>query len=234
MEMSWGEIVLVPVRQVLTRVGNFIPTLVGVLVILIGGWLAAKTIQKIVTKLLSAVKLDTASQKAHIDTLLAKGDIRYSLSELIGMLSYWLIMLIVFMAAINALGLTVTAGLLNRIIGYLPNVIAAVFMLVLGIFFASLMATVVHTACSNAGIPKARAISQLTQTVIIVFASVIVLEQLGVAASIVIFALQAVIGAIAIAVGIAFGLGCKDIAARTIQNIISQFQKSEEYEASRR
>jgi len=223
--MGLKSIILVPLREVLTRVGNFIPTLAGVLVILIGGWLVAKFVQKIVVRVLKAVKLDTASEKARIDSLLAKGDIKYDLSELIGMLLYWLVMLIVFMAAINALGLAITADLLNRVIAYIPNVIAAVFILVLGIFFASLLASIVHTAASNAGITQARFISQLVQVTIIVFAVVIVLEQLGVAANVVRFTLQAIIAALALATGLSFGLGCKDIAAKAMQNMLDKLKK---------
>lgn len=223
--MAWKSIILVPLKQVLTRVGNFIPTLVGVLVILIGGWLIAKFIQKLVVQVLKALKLDAASEKTRITALLAKGDVKHDLSELIGILLYWLMMLIVFMAAVNALGLTITADLLNRVIAYIPNVIAAVFILVLGIFFATLLASIVHTAASNAGITQAKFISQLVQIVIIVFASVIVLEQLGVAASVVKFTLQAIIAAIALGSAIAFGLGCKDMAAKSMQDALNKLKK---------
>jgi len=225
MRMAWKSIILVPLREVLERVGNFIPTLVGVLVILIGGWMIAKFVQRVVVQVLKAIKLDQAAEKTKIDVLLAKGDVKQKLSELIGVLLYWLMMLIIFMAAVNALGLTVTADLLNRVIGYLPNVIAAVFILVLGIFFSTLLASIVQTAATNAGIRQAKVISQLVQVVIVVFASVIVLEQLSVAAYIITFTLQAIIAALALAAGLAFGLGCKDIAADTTQDIINKLKK---------
>jgi len=223
--MALKSIIVVPVREMLMRVGNFVPTLAGILIILVGGWLIAKFIQRLVVQVLKALKLDAASEKIHITTLLAKGDIKYDLSELVGILLYWLMMLIVFMAAVNALGLTVTAALLNRVIAYIPNVIAAVFILVLGIFFATLLASIVKTAASNAGITQAKFISQLVQVIIIVFASVIVLEQLGVAASLVKFSLQALIGSVALGSAIAFGLGCKEIAGKAAQDAISKLKK---------
>jgi len=225
MGMALRSVIVVPVREVLTRVGNFIPTLVGVLIILIGGWLIAKFIQKIVVQVLKTLKLDDVSEKARISEILAKGEIKYSLSELLGLMLYWLLMLIVVMAAVNALGLTVAADLLNRVIAYLPNVIAAVFILVLGIFFSTLMASIVHTAATNAGVTQARILSQFVQAIIIIFASVIVLEQLGVAANIVVFTLQAIIAAVALAAAIAFGTGCKDIAAKTMQDALGKLKK---------
>jgi len=223
--MNWKSVILLPVREVLTRLGNFIPTLVGVLIILIAGWLFARLVQRLIIQVLKTLRLDAVAEKAKIHDLLSKGGIKQRLSELIGGLSYWLIMLIVVMAAANALGLTVTAGLLDRVIAYIPNVIAAVFILVLGIFFATLLASIVHTAATNAGIVQARFISQLVQVIIIVFAMVIVLEQLGVAAAIISFTLQAIIAAIALGSSIAFGLGCKDIAAKSMQGFLEKFKK---------
>jgi len=223
--MGMKSIVVVPVREVLERIGTFIPTLAGVLLILVIGWLLARFVRKIVVQLLKAVKLDAASEKIRIDDFLAKGGIKSDLSELIGMLLYWVMMLIVVMAAINALGLEITADLLNQVIGYIPNVIAAVFILVLGIFFATLLASIVHTAASNAGITQAKFISQLVQVIIIVFASVIVLEQLGVAATVITFTLKAIIASIALGAAIAFGLGCKDLAARTMQDTLSKLKR---------
>lgn len=223
--MALRSVIVVPVREVLTRVGNFIPTLVGVLIILIGGWLIAKFIQKIVSRVLKTLKLDDVSEKARISDILKKGEIKQSLSELLGLMLYWLLMLIVVMAAVNALGLTVAADLLNRVIAYLPNVIAAVFILVLGIFFSTLMASIVHTTATNAGVTQARILSQFVQAIIVIFASVIVLEQLGVAASIVVFTLQAIIAAVALGAAIAFGTGCKDIAAKTMQDALGKLKK---------
>lgn len=218
------SIVLVPLKEVLVRVGNFIPTLAGVIIILIGGWLVAKLVQKVAVKVLETLKLDVASEKARIHSLLSKGGIDYSLSELIGVLLYWLIMLIVIMAAVNALGLTVTAALLNSIIAYMPNVIAAVFILVLGIFFANLLESVIRTVANNAGIAQAKLLGQVAQTIIVVFAVVAALEQLGIAVRVIAFTLQALIVGVALGGALAFGLGCKDMAAKTMKDLLDKFK----------
>ena len=135
--MDWNAILMEPVRQMLVRVGGFLPTLIGVLVILIVGWIIAGILKNVAVKVLKLIQLDTASERSGLGDLLRRGGIGLSLSELIGVLIYWLIMLLVFMTALNALGMTIAAQLLDKVILYIPNVIAAVFILALGIFFAS-------------------------------------------------------------------------------------------------
>ena len=93
--MDWNLVIMDSVREMLNRVGGFLPRLVGVLLILIIGWLLAKFIQTVITRVLKLIRLDTLSEKSGASTFLAKGGIKYTLSELLGALVYWIIMLIV-------------------------------------------------------------------------------------------------------------------------------------------
>ena len=131
-------------------------------------------------------------------------------------------MLLVFMTALNALGMTVAASLLDKVILYIPNVIAAIFILSLGIFFSSMVGTIVRTASSNAGISQAKFLGQLTQTVIMIFASVITLEQLNIASSILNLAINIILASIGLALAIAVGLGSKDIAGKLMQDLVDK------------
>jgi len=220
--MNWNMIVMVPVREILTRVAGFLPILMGVFVILIVGWIIAGVLKNVVVKLLKLIQLDTASEKSGLGDILRRGGIRHTVSELIGVLIYWLVMLLVFMTSLNALGMTVAASLLDKVIMYIPNVIAAVFILSLGIFFSSMIGTVVRTASSNAGITQAKLLGQLTQVVIMIFAVVITLEQLNIASSILNLAINIIIASIGLSFAIAVGLGSKDIAGKMIQDLVNK------------
>ena len=222
--MDWNAVVMEPVKEVLTRVAGFLPTLIGVLVILVVGWIVAGMIKTIVVKVLKLIQLDTASEKSGLGDVLRRGGIRQTISELIGVLIYWLIMLLVFMTALNALGMTVVASLLDKVILYIPNVIAAVFILSLGIFFSSMVGTIVRTASSNAGIDQAKFLGQVTQSVIMIFAVIITLEQLNVASSILNLAVNIILASIGLALAIAVGLGSKDIAGKMMQEFIDKLK----------
>ena len=220
--MDWNAVVMTPVAEMLGRIAGFLPTLLGVLIILIVGWIIAGMLKSLVVKVLKLIQLDTASEKAGLGDVLRRGGIKQTLSELIGVLIYWFIMLMVFMTALNALGMTVAASLLDKVILYIPNVIAAVFILALGIFFSSMIGTIVRTASSNAGITQAKFLGQLAQTLIMIFASIITLEQLNIASSVLNFAINIILASFGLALAIAVGLGSKDIAGKMIQDLINK------------
>jgi hypothetical protein len=181
-------------------------------------------LKNVVTKLLKVIQFDTASEKSGLSDVLRRGGIKNTLSELIGGLIYWIVMLLVFMAALNALGMTVVASLLDKVILYIPNVIASIFIVSLGIFFASVIGTIVMTACSNAGIKQAKLLSQITKTVIVIFAVIMTMEQLNIATTVLTTTVNIVLGAVGLALAIAIGLGSKDIAGRLMSELVDKLK----------
>ena len=223
--MDWSVIVIEPVKAMLVRAAAFLPTLIGILVILVIGWIVAAVLKNVIVKLLKIIQFDTASEKSGLSDVLRKGGIKNTLSELIGGLIYWIVMLLVFMAALNALGMTVVASLLDKVILYIPNVIAAIFIITLGIFFASVIGSIVMTASMNAGIKQSKLLSQVTQTVIVIFAAIMTLEQLNIATAILSTTVTILLGAIGLAVAIAVGLGSKDIAGKLMQELLDNLKR---------
>lgn len=222
--MNLRSAVMQPMTEMWAQMSIFLPRLIGVLLILVLGWLAAALIQKIITRFLKLARLDSLSEKIGIANILTKGDINYTLSEIIGVLVYWLLVLLVVLMAVDSLRLTVAAELLNQVILYIPNVIASVFILVLGIFFASVLANTVRTAAANAGMQQSRTLGQFTQVIIIIFTIVEALNQLKIDTTIIQLLVKAVLFALSLGVGLAIGLGCKDIAAKHVSELIDSFK----------
>jgi hypothetical protein len=223
--MDWTFVIMESVREMLTIVGAFIPRLIGLLLILILGWLIAKLIETIIVRGLKLVRLDTLAEKSGTSSFLAKGGIKYTLSELIGVLVYWIVVLIVMITALNAMQWTVAAEALNTVVNYIPNIIVALFVIVLGMFVSTLLSTVIRTASSNAGITQARTLGQITQSVVIVFAVVIAMQQLKIQTGIILNVINIVLASTGLALGLAFGLGCKDIAAKIAQDVLDNLKK---------
>ena len=222
---NWQVVLLEPARTVLAQISQFLVNALLVIVILIIGWLISKVIKAVVTKALKAVKLDTLSDKIELDKLLGKGGITYSLSDLVGIICYWLCLLVTFMVAINAIGLTIAAELLNKVVLYIPNVIAALFILVLGMFAATLMRNVVRTAANNAGLSQSKLLAQVVETIVIIFAIFVGLEQLQIGIRITELTISIILGAIGLGLALAFGLGCKDIAGKFVAELVEKFKK---------
>ncbi|MDO8662496.1 MAG: hypothetical protein Q7K98_04655 [Candidatus Omnitrophota bacterium] len=222
---SWQIVLLEPARTVLSQIGQFVVNILLVLIILIIGWLISKVIRTIVTKGLRAVKLDELSDRIELEALLEKGGIGYSFSELIGIICYWLALLVTFMVAINSIGLTIAADLLNKVVLYIPNVIAAIFILILGMFAATILKNIVLTAANNAGISQGKLLAKTVEVIIALFAIFVALEQLNIGIRITELTLAIALGTIGLGLSLAFGLGCREIAGKFVADFVEKLKK---------
>ena len=220
MEMDWNAILLDPLRNFIGQLVGFLPNLLAVAAILIGGWIVAKVIQGVLGRVLRAVKADTLAEKVQLAEMLVRGGIERTFSELVGVLAYWLVMLVVLVAALNALQLTATAELLEGFVGFLPSIVTAVLVLILGILAAGFLAATVRTVATNAGIAQAQILGKSMQSIAIIFAVVVALQQLQI--QFVGDAFLIILGAISFGAALAFGLGCRDLAGRWVSDLVDR------------
>ena len=215
-------------KQILGRVGGIALSALKVVIILIIGWVVAKVIKGIVIKVLKLVKVDALSERINLSSLLLKGGITSTVSELLGTISYWIIILITFLVAVNAVDLTQSAELLEKVILYIPHVIAAIFILIIGFFFATLLNNAVKTAANNAGIAQSPLLGKIVQIIVIAFTIAVSLEQLKIATltihSTISIIIAIVLGSLGLGLALAFGLGCKDIVAKYVEEFIENIK----------
>ena len=132
--LDWETIIAEPIQEMLTKITSFLPTLLGALIILIVGWIIAKIIRNLVNRLLEVIRFNVIADKAGVSNVLTKGGVRLTPKQMLSGLAYWLVMIMVLVMVVNALGLTVASQLLEGLLAYIPKVIAALFVLVLGMF----------------------------------------------------------------------------------------------------
>lgn len=224
--MDWRAIIIEPAQIIINKAILYAYKGIGILAILIIGWFIAKAVENLVSRFLKIAQLDTAADKAGITKILVKGEIKYTLSELIGALVYWLVMLIAVVAAVNMLNLTVAASLLQGIIAYIPCVVAAIFVLAAGMFLAALAASGINAVAVNSGIANGQLLSKIAQTVIVILAIIMALEQLRIATTIINLIIPIVLGSMGLALGLAFGLGGKDAAGKMVKEVLDKVGKS--------
>jgi hypothetical protein len=217
--LEWDNLIAEPVRQMLTRILAYLPVLLGALVILIVGWIVAKAIRGIIDWLLKVVRFDTLADKAGISGILRKGDLKISAREVVSGIVYWLIIIMVLVMTVDALGLPKASDVLASLFAYVPNVIAALLVLVVAMFLASFVSGIVRTAAGNANLPKPEIFAGISRWAIIIFAVTIALEQLGIAPLLVTATFNIILGGICLALALAFGLGGKDAAAKYLEEL---------------
>lgn len=219
-------ILVVPGKAVLLQVGQFVVNLLLVLFILLLGLLISKYVIKVaVTSLLRVLKIDDISKRIELDDIFAKGGIHTTLSELIGEICYWIAVLITFVVALNAVGLSIAADLLQRIVLYVPNVIAAIFVLIVGMFASVILRSTVKASVSNMGISQVNFLSKMVEVVVMVFAVAIALEQLQIGARIVELTISIILASFGLGFALAFGLGCKDLVGKSVGSFIDKMKK---------
>ena len=209
------------VRAMFIRVGQALPRVAVALLGFVAGWLAARGARWAVVKALKMVSFDDLAEKIHVNEFLRRGDVKVRLSELAGIFVYWLIVLAFLLASLDLLGMTVAAELLERVLAYVPQVIAGILVLVLGLFFATLVSGLVQTAAANAGVGQAKALGQIARAVVIIFSSAVALEKF-LSSTIIQTTFNTVVMAFSFGTALAFGLGCKDLAGRAVQDFVNR------------
>jgi hypothetical protein len=226
--MEWENLIVEPVREMLTKVMAYLPVLLGALVILIVGWVVAKGIRRIVDWLLKAVRFDTMADQAGISEVLRKGNLKTTARGVISGLVYWLIMIMVLVMVVNALGLPKASDILASLFAYIPKVIGALLVLVVAMFLANFVSGIVRTAAGNAKLPKPQLLAGITRWAIIIFAVTISLGELGIGTLLVTTTFNIILGGICLALALAFGLGGRDAAARYLEELKKNRNKKQD------
>lgn len=206
--------VILSFQSALALLFEFVPRLLGFLVILLIGWIVASALAKAVTFLLRKVGFDRISDRVGLSRLGQQAGIKMDAADILGKLVYWFLFLIFLVPAVNALGLTTVSDLLGRVIGYLPNVFVAILVLFLGTLAATLVADIVRGASASSRVGNPNLFSNIARYAILGFVAIIALEQLGIATSLLNILFTAIVGAAALATGLAFGLGGQDTARK--------------------
>ncbi|HAM38357.1 MAG: hypothetical protein A2474_02745 [Elusimicrobia bacterium RIFOXYC2_FULL_34_12] len=217
--MDWKSVFWEPVMMMLSKFAQFIPVFVGFLLVLLLGWLIASGLKKILVRFLVLVKLDSLSGKTGFSKLLENAGIKNTLSEIVGIIVYWIIIIITLSTAVNALGLANISNILDKIIIFIPNVIIAIIILILGLFFSTFLSSIVITACTNAGISQSKLLGKITSTIVIIFTIILAVQQLNLKIEIINSIITIIIASVGLAFAIAIGLGGKDIASKWIKDL---------------
>lgn len=222
--MDAQAILVDPLRILFARLASFVPVLLGALVILLVGWIVARILQEVLVRALKTLRVDDLAEKAGFAAILRKGAIHETFSGLLGLFVYWLVLLAALVGAVNALGMTATAELLDRVLLYIPNVVAGIIILILGSFFATMLASIVQTVTANAGVKQSKGLGSITKVVLMIFAIEVALEKF-IGLTTLHMQLNILIAAAAAGAALAFGLGCKDLAGRFAADLVDKWRR---------
>lgn len=191
---------------------SFLPSLLGAIVVFVVGWLIAAGLGRIAEQIVQAIRIDQALEKLGLGRVLERARLKLDTGRFVGWLVQWFFVIVFLLAASDILGLTELTQFLKDVLLYIPNIIIAVLILLAAVVVGNILERIVVATVSAAGGPSARFLGATTRWAIFVFAVLAALVQLRIAASLVNTLVTGLVALLAIAGGLAFGLGGKDAA----------------------
>jgi small-conductance mechanosensitive channel len=210
---TWGEVLTLSFQNLWVGVVNFVPNLVIALVILVIGWLIGALLGRAVAQVFRSLRIDEALRRAGFESFLSRGGVRLDSGAFIGALVKWFVIVMFLVAAFDVLGLTqVNLFLKEVVLAYLPRVIAAALVLLVAGVIGDVVSRTVVAAAKTAGVSSAHFAGAVAKWAIWIFAILVALSHLGIAAAFSQTLFTGIVIAISLALGLSFGLGGQQAA----------------------
>jgi hypothetical protein len=215
----WQSAIYDSFNKFLGKVITFLPNLLAMITILIIGFLIAWAIKILLLRFLKAIKFDRVSERWGLTHMLSKGGMSYSPANLLSRFFYWVIVLITLILGINALEVAATQNFIAQFFNYLPNLFAAIIILVIGYLVAIFLGQAALIAAVNAQMESAKLLSRSVRWFIIVLSLTMSLYHLGIAEKVIVSAFSITFGGIVLALAISFGWGGRELAKNFLEKL---------------
>jgi len=211
-----------PLKTVFGIIGSFVPTVIGVLAVLVIGGLLAHELGKIVTSALKGIRLDKISRSIGLDHVLATGGIKRPVSELIGLVVTWGVTISALVIALSYAGISVIGPVTDPIMSYVPNVLIGVITLMVGLFLAQIVSVFVEVVAANTQMPSPHMLATFTKWAVVLMAIATFLEKIGLGYLFTGIPLLLMIAAMSLALGLSFGIGGREHAAHCLDRLLKK------------
>lgn len=207
--------------EAILSVADYMPAILGAIVLLIVGSVIANGIKGLVIKLFESLQLSSAVKKTPIEHFLQNADIKMKFETILGTAAYWLVMLVVLQSVVSILGLSSLSLLLATILAYIPRVIAAVVVLFFGVLLAGLVESFVKGALKTIDASSSRLFGKIASYLVVIVAVLAAISELGIANEFILILFVGFVTALSLAAGLAFGLGGQDL----VRDLLKEWYK---------
>jgi len=213
-------------RDAFSMILSAIPRILGFIIVVAIGWFVSTILARAVTGLLRAIKFDELAQRSGLADFLAKMSTGTDSAGVVAGLVKWLVRIVVLLVAFDVLGLPAVSDVMRQLLLWLPNLVVAIFVLFIGGIAARALGNIVRGATAESGFSNPETLANVVRTTVWAFAIVVAINQLGIATNLINTLFTGFVGALAVALGLAFGLGGRDLASRTLENWYDQAQEA--------
>ncbi|MDI6883010.1 MAG: hypothetical protein QMC93_00840 [Patescibacteria group bacterium] len=219
MVQDWSLITLDALQKLWQGFIKFIPQVLGAIIVFVVGWFISVWIGKLVAEILKRLRFDKIFERARWEEVLEKAEFKMKMSDFIGLIVKWVLIIVFLLAAVEILGLSQFAGFLKAIVAWLPNLVVAAAIFVVAAIVVDIAEKLVKAIVGKMNVKYASLIGSIVRYSIWIFAFLAILTQLGVASNIVQILISGFVALIVISSSLAFGLGGKDLAHDVLEKL---------------
>jgi hypothetical protein len=220
-----GLVLLQSLQAIWFGLMSYLPAIIVALIIFIIGCVLAHLVGKSIKHLIDLTRVDSVIAKTGVSDMFSKSGHRYSTGSIVGFVVKWALIAVFLVAVVNFLGLSELSAFMQQLFGFLLNVVVAAVIVLLASVIAKFVSHVVAGAARSAGLHAANLAGSIAKWAIWIFALLIVLSQLGIAAQLVQIIFIGIVAMLALAGGLAFGLGGRDHASRVLSDMGKMISK---------
>lgn len=221
---SWLNVLRASLQNLWLTVANFLPSLIGALVVFVIGLIVAAVLDKVVERLVFYVKLDALLRRLGVENVLQRANMKLDSGKFLGKLVYWFFVVAFLLAASDILGFFTLSNFLRDVLNYVPNILVAVLILLAALVLANFLRGLVKATVMSANLHNAKGLGAVAWWGVVIFGLLTALVQLGVAVSIINTLITGLIAMLALAGGLAFGLGGKEYAAEALKAVKDELE----------
>jgi hypothetical protein len=188
-----------------------VPSVVGMIVVLIAGYFVARLVGRVVVAISEKIGLETAADRSGLAESMKQVGIKRNVAQIVGLVGFWLMMSIFIMAAFSILNLDPLTSVMEQIVGYIPKILAAMVIVVLGLLLATFIRGVVGTAADRAGLSYAETLGSISYYFLAVMTFIAALNQVEIQIPLMNQLIMITTGGLAVGFALAFGLGGRDV-----------------------
>ena len=215
----WTQSLLAAMSSLWASVAAFIPRLFGALIVVLLGFVVAKLLDTLLSKVLAKLGLDRLMAGTGLTKLLGRAGIRIPVSALIGKVVYWFVLLIFLVSAAESLGLERVSATLDMLALYVPKVFGAALILLVGVLLAQVLSGLVRGAAESVGLDYANGLARIAQGLVIIISISVAIGQLEVKTELLNYVIAIVLITFGLAVALAFGLGSRELVGQILAGI---------------
>ncbi|MGH1471435.1 MAG: mechanosensitive ion channel family protein [Cellvibrionaceae bacterium] len=219
---GWAEPLVTVVATFWEKIAVFLPSLLAAVVVIIVGYLIAKILHFIVVRLLNTVGLNTLSIRAGIHDVLDRAGIKSTVPEMVGKLVFWIVLLTFFVSAAETLGLSRVSSVIDELTMYLPKVIGACLILIVGFFLANLIRDVVRGSAESIGVEYAKPLSSIVFGLLCIITVSLVINQLKIETTLLNAIIAITAATLGLAVAISLGFGTRDFSKNVVASVYAR------------